>query len=486
MLSLVKSLAMFDLSPEERRRVMLHTLKSLEDYYQNTRERRVSPPLNIQQIQQQAQVDFGKHRSEEEAVNHVIESLEKFAVQTPHPSYYGLYNPRATFASILGDLIAATYNPQMAAWSHSPFAVEAENHLIQSFGRMFGLPEHSIDGVFTGGGAEANTTAVLCALNHAFPGFANEGVVNAKKRPLIYCSEEAHHSVIKAARSAGLGLKSVRNIPVNEHQEMRIDQLQHRLKEDIEAGHQPFMLIGTAGTTGTGEVDSLPELSAIAIDRGLWFHVDAAWGGAAILSDSCHHLISGIEMADSITFDAHKWLSVPMSGSMFITTDQEILSKSFRTTTEYMPKDAGNLEIVDPFTHSIQWSRRFIGLKLYLSLLMYGWKGYKEVIEHQISIGNTLRELLQQKGWKVLNQTPLPVVCFSHPVFIQDPEFVPWVAQSVVDSGKAWISRYPVNGKPALRACITNYDTQVDDLKALVALLETKRSDYDRMKNMGI
>lgn len=431
-------------------------------------------------------MDFGKERSGEEAVDHVIESLEQFAVQTPHPSYYGLYNPRANFASILGDLIAATYNPQMAAWSHSPFAVEAENHLIQEFGKRFGLPAESIDGVFTGGGAEANTTAVLCALNHTFPDFANEGVVNAQRRPLIYCSEEAHHSVIKAARSSGLGLLSVRNIPVNAHQEMDVERLQKQLSQDIDEGHHPFMLIGTAGTTGTGEVDPLPQLAEIAKVNQLWFHVDAAWGGAAVLSESCHHLLAGIEKANSITFDAHKWLSVPMSGSMFITADPEVLSKSFRITTEYMPKDAGDMEIVDPFTHSIQWSRRFIGLKLYLSLLMYGWKGYEEVIEHQVQMGNEFRELLQQKDWKVLNQTPLPVVCFSHPVFQQDPDFVPWIVQSVVDSGKAWISRYPVNGKPALRACITNYDTQEKDLQALVQLLETQKNDYDRMKNMGI
>lgn len=477
---------MFDLSPEERQQVMLHTLKSLEDYYQNTRQRTVSPSLDIQRIQQQAQVDFDNGLSGTEAVDHVIESLEQFAVQTPHPSYFGLYNPRANFASILGDLIAATYNPQMAAWSHSPFAAEAENHLIREFGKKFGLPAASIDGVFTSGGAEANTTAVLCALNHAFPGFANEGVVNAQKRPLIYCSEEAHHSVIKAARSSGLGLQSVRNVPVNPHQEMDVAQLQKQLLIDIEAGHQPFMLIGTAGTTGTGEVDPLPEFAAIASANGLWFHVDAAWGGAAILSESCHHLLSGIEKADSITFDAHKWLSVPMAGSMFITSDSGILSKSFRVTTEYMPRDASDMEVVDPFTHSIQWSRRFIGLKLYLSLLMYGWKGYEVVIEHQVKMGDTLRKLLHLKGWKVLNQTSLPVVCFSHPVFQQDPEFVPWIAQSVVDSGKAWISSYPVNGQPALRACITNYDTQEEDLQVLVKLLETKRSDYDRMKNMGV
>lgn len=476
---------MFDLNPDERKRILEHTLQSLEDYYQNTRNRRVSPKLDKQAIERFTQVSFDSTPSPEAAVNHVIEGLENYAVHTPHPSYYGLYNPRTTFASILGDLIAATYNPQMAAWSHSPFAVEAETHLIREFGKKFGLPEDSIDGVFTSGGAEANTTAVLCALNHAFPSFAHEGVVNAR-RPLIYCSEEAHHSVIKAARSSGLGWMSVRNISVNEHQEMDVSDLREQLAKDLSAGHQPFMLIGTAGTTGTGEIDPLPELAKVATENGLWFHVDAAWGGAAILSEGLASLLTGISEADSITFDAHKWLSVPMSCSLFITRDQEILSKSFRTTTEYMPKDAGDLEIIDPFTHSIQWSRRFIGLKLYLSLLMYGWDGYREVIEHQNRMGESLRNLLTRKGWKVMNTTKLPVVCFHHQVYFNDRDFVPWMAQSVVDSGEAWISRYPVNGKPSLRACITNYDTQESDLIALVDLLETKKGDYDRQKHMGI
>ena len=477
---------MLDLTPEARQQAILHTLQQLEDYFEQTRNRRVSPKLDIQAIESFAQADFSQPLAVEAAINHVIEGLEKYAVQTPHPGYYGLYNPRANFASILGDLITATYNPQMAAWSHSPFSVEVEAHLIREFGKRFGLPHDSIDGVFTSGGAEANTTAVLCALNHAFPEFANEGVLGISGRPMIYCSEEAHHSVIKAARSAGLGLHSVREIKTNSRQEMEVSILRRTLEEDIQAGCRPFMLIGTAGTTGTGEVDPLPELATMAKERGLWFHVDAAWGGAAILSERLAPLLNGIAQADSITFDAHKWLSVPMSCSLFVTSDPEILSKTFRITTEYMPKDAGELEITDPFTHSIQWSRRFIGLKLYLSLLMFGWEGYEAAIEHQTQIGDRLRRLLEAKGWKIMNATSLPVICFHHQVYLNDPDFVPWIAQSVVDSGKAWISRYPVNGVPALRACITNSATQESDLTLLVDILEAKRGDYDRMKHMGI
>ena len=133
------------------------------------------------------------------------------------------------------------------------------------------------------------------------------------------------------------------------------------------------MINGTAGTTGTGTIDELNQLSFICKKNNIWFHVDAAYGGGAILSQDLKHQLTGIEKSDSITFDAHKWMSVPMGTSIFLTSKNDILSKTFRITTEYMPKEADKLTITEPFTHSIQWSRRFIGLKVYLPLLFYGW-----------------------------------------------------------------------------------------------------------------
>jgi glutamate/tyrosine decarboxylase-like PLP-dependent enzyme len=472
----------FDLTREQRTELFGMLLPELEKYYNNTAELRVTPPLDINEIRQVVRkADFSNPSDIRDAVRLVTGALRKYSVHTPHPRYYGLFNPRPNFPSVIADLITATFNPQLAAWSHSPYASEVENYLISEFGQKIGFPEDTIDGVFATGGAEANITAVLCALNNAYPGFANEGLLLLKKRPAIYCSSEAHHSIVRAAKTSGLGKNSVRMISVDEKGAILTDILEKTILSDKSEGYSPFMIIGTAGTTGTGSIDDFHALALIAIRYKLWFHIDAAWGGAAVLNPETRQWVSGIEKADSVTFDVHKWLSVPMSSSMFITRHREILGKTFRITTDYMPKEAENLEITDAYTHSIQWSRRFIGLKLYLSMMVFGWKGYSEVIQHQVEMGNLLRSMLQENGWVVGNQTPLPVVCFTDEKYKSDPSFTKRICERVIGSGEAWISLYPVNGINTIRACITNYNTSPDDVQALVSTVNRVRSELDEI-----
>lgn len=459
----------FDLSREQRMEIFERLIPELENYYGSTSDQRVTPVLEIEEIKKYVRgTDFKKPLDTITAINSVIDGLKKYIVHTPHPRYYGLFNPRPNFPSVIADLITATFNPQLAAWSHSPFASEVESYLIEEFGKKLGFQTGGIDGVFATGGAEANITAVLCALNHAFPGYSNEGLISLRSRPLLYCSSEAHHSVIRAARTSGLGKDSVRMIPVSEKMEIITEILEKKINSDLSDGFSPFMIIGTAGTTGSGSIDDLNEIASISKKYNLWYHIDSAWGGAAVMNESIRHFLSGIEKADSLTFDVHKWLSVPMSASMFITPHNEILGKTFRIETSYMPKDAENMNITDPYTHSIQWSRRFIGLKLYLSMMVFGWEGYSEVIGHQVEMGNLLRSILKENGWLVLNHTPLPLVCFTDEKHMKDPFFAGRICNSVVKSGDAWISVYPVNGINTLRACITNYNTSSEDIKQLV------------------
>lgn len=468
----------FDLSREQRAELLNILLPELEKYYGNTAQIRVTPPLDIEEIQEFVRkADFSHPTDVKEAVRVVTGALKKYIVHTPHPRYFGLFNPRPNFPSVIADLITATYNPQLAAWSHSPYASEVENYLISEFGQKIGFPAGNTDGVFATGGAEANITAVLCALNNAFPDFANEGLFSVKGRPVIYCSSEAHHSVVRAARTSGLGKNSVRPVSVNEKGEIRSDILEKTIASDLSEGLLPFMIIGTAGTTGAGSIDDLKALASIAESYSLWYHIDAAWGGAAVLNPVTRPWVKGIEKADSVTFDVHKWLSVPMSASMFITQQRDILGKTFRITTEYMPKDAENLQITDAYTHSIQWSRRFIGLKLYLSMMVFGWDGYSEVIGHQVEMGNLLRKILQQNHWMVMNNTPLPLICFTDETHKSDHLFIRKICDGVIRSGEAWVSLYPVNGISTIRACITNYNTSPCDIRALVESVNKVRSE---------
>jgi aromatic-L-amino-acid decarboxylase len=468
----------FDLTVEKRAELFEMLLPELEIYYGNTAELRVTPPLDLEEIKQAVRkADFDHPADIKEAVRMVTGALREYIVHTPHPRYFGLFNPRPNFPSVVADLITATFNPQLAAWSHSPYAAEVENYLISEFGQKVGFPKEEADGVFATGGAEANITAVLCALNNTFPGFANEGLLAIKGRPVIYCSSEAHHSFVRAAKISGLGRNSVGMIAADEKGAISTDILEKKILSDKAEGYIPFMIIGTAGTTGTGAIDNLDALALIAERHSLFYHVDAAWGGAAILNPGTRPWVSGIEKADSVTFDVHKWLSVPMSASMFITRHRELLEKTFRLTADYMPKDAENLEITDAFARSIQWSRRFIGLKLYLSMMVFGWEGYSEVIGHQVEMGNLLRSVLKENGWMVVNQTPLPLVCFTDTNHKSNPLFAKSICEKVIKSGEAWISVYPVNGISTIRACITNYNTSPDDIHALVETVNRVRSE---------
>lgn len=473
----------FDLTPGERKKALDILISILEKYYSGKSFSRVSPPLNISEIRASVgSADFSQPVSLAGAVTSITEALEKYIVHLGHPMYYGLFNPRPNFPSIVADIITAFYNPQLAAWSHSPWASEVENYLIRLFGEKTGFPGEETDGVFATGGAEANITAVQCALNHFFPDYGEKGALALKRRPLIYCSAEAHHSVIRAAKVSGLGRESVRLVPVNDRLEMDIAALEDIIKKDISDLFLPFMVIGTAGTTGTGAIDDLTSVADIAEKYNLWFHTDSAWGGAALLVPEMRSLLKGIERSDSVTLDVHKWLSVTMSASMFITRHRDILARTFRITTEYMPKEAGKLEVTDPFSHSIQWSRRFTGLKLYISLMVFGWKGYEETIGKMTAEGARLKRLLQDNNWEILNNTPLPLACFTDKALKNDPEFISWLCDKVVSSGKAWISVYPVKTINTIRACITNYNTSVTDLEKLVGLLNELRSGY-REKN---
>jgi glutamate/tyrosine decarboxylase-like PLP-dependent enzyme len=469
----------FDLSPEQRSQLLGYLMEELEGFYHQTELLKVTPDLDLEKVIDKVRsFDLKSAVEGRKALKSVMESMTEHTVHTPHPMYYGLYNPRANFAGILADVITAFLNPQLAAWSHAPYASEVEKYMVETFGILFGYPGNSVDGVFATGGAEANFTALLCALNHAFPGIGEKGMQSVKNPLVVYCSQETHHSILKGARVAGLGSASVRIIELDSQYKMRADHLEAEIKKDRKTGKVPVMVVATAGTTGTGTIDHLDEIGQICNRHKIWYHVDAAYGGATAVNPEFRQWIHGIEFSQSLIVDLHKWFSVPMATSMFITRNPEILHQTFHIKTGYMPGDARNLQITDQFTHSFQWSRRFSGLKIFISLLLYGLDGYSEVIGHQISIGEKLRELLKADGWSIKNHTPLPVVCFSDDSFREDPDFARTICDKIVRSGEAWISVYPIRKREMLRACITNYNSGEKHVEKLVKLLDQAREEY--------
>jgi len=444
---------------------------SIEDYLRDLPNLPVAPSADPAVARALlANVDFEKPRSPVEALALAVEGLRGHQVQNGHPRYFGLFNPATTTMSVAADALAAAFNPQLAAWTHAPFACEVEQLLIRSVGAKFGYRPETIGGSFTSGGAEANHSALVAALVQRFPGFAEEGTRGLPGPPVLYVSSESHHSFLKAARLCGIGSGAVRQVPVDGDFVMDASALRAAIREDRSRGRAPFFVAATLGTTGAGLLDPIGAIADVGREEELWVHADAAWGGAiAIVPELARHL-AGIERADSITFDAHKWLSVPMAAGMLFTRHPSILEKTFGVAAGYMPRAGEGAPVVEPHRASMQWSRRFIGLKLFLSLLVAGFEGYAETIREMVRLGGSLRERLARAGFRVVNRTPLPVVCFQdarHPRGASLP-YLEAMARAVVESGQAWVSVTSLGSSlPSIRACITSFRTEERSLDVL-------------------
>jgi len=411
-----------------------------------------------------ARYGFNQAMPLDQVIADVEQMLRTWQVQVTHPRYFGLFNPSVTLASVLADTLAAMYNSQLANWRTSPAGNEIERHTLNWLAEKFGLPADT-SATFTSGGSEANLSAVVVALTRAFPGFGVDGLRSLPAAPTLYATEEAHHSFNKIAHMTGLGRRALRPVATDRNLKLDLADLARRVAEDRRNGLAPFMAVAAAGTTAAGVIDPLAEIGRFCREEGLWFHVDAAWGGAAILSPTLRPHLAGIETADSITCDAHKWLSVPMGAGMFFCRHPAAVAESFRAEVSYMPKKVDGTP--DPYTNTAQWSRRFIGLKLFLALAQLGEAGYAEMIDHQARMGHVLRGALEASGWRIVNSTPLPVICFTRDGL--DPT---GFLAALRDGQIAWMSEARIAGEPVLRACVTSFRTTEADIHWVVAEME--------------
>ena len=457
----------------------LRLIQEIEQFTDEIRTMRVSPQVCPEEIQAELahRYSFDTPIPLDTLTEDVIRLLREGSVHVTHPRYFGLFNPSVRQASILADALVALYNPQLAAWSHAPAANELEQVTLRRFARALGFNMPTLHANFTTGGAEANLSAVLAALVSRIPGWSETGLFGQPRRPTIYLTGETHHSFVKIARMTGLGTDALREIPTDNRLRMDVAALQSQINADHASGRHPLLLVGTAGTTSAGIVDPLEQLSEVATAHGLWFHVDAAWGGSAVLSPQLKGVVAGIERADSVTWDAHKWLSVPMGAGMFFCRHPEAIARAFAITTSYMP-GAVEFSTVDPYATTAQWSRRAIGLKVFMALAELGTGGYAELIERQAQLGDSLRERLRQFGWNVVNDTRLPVVCFTHPDIRHGKLSTSEILHTVDERGRVWISDVVLDKQErVLRACITSFHTNESDIACLLEEIEYARQE---------
>lgn len=450
----------------KRRQWEQHLTVLLQDALSHVAEGRVAPDKSVDSVSRDlSHFDFKSAVPMEELIDWTIQQFRGGVVQLTHPRYFGLFNPAPTFPSECADRIVAAFNPQLATSTTSPAAVAIERSLIQAIARRTGLPDRS-EGHFTSGGSEANFTALVCALSRANPDFGASGARAFSTPPVMYASCDSHLAWFKIAHQAGIGRSAVKLIPTDANGRMDVQALLQALDNDAAHGHLPVMVVATAGTTGAGMIDPLRACAQAAHAAGAWFHVDAAWGGALICSDRLRACLDGIQIADSVTIDAHKWFATTMGCGMFLTPHENLLADTFRVETDYMPSNNPRL---DPYVTSVQWSRRFLGLRLFLSLAAAGWEGYASHVEHAVALADHLKAELAAGGWRIVNESPLAVVC------AEPPDGYPTassIVREIVASGDAWISSTIFGQREVVRMCITNGRTTKRDVDTLVSILQ--------------
>ena len=490
----------FDFSSEERRALGHRLIDRIDHYFSSLKDRPVQPPAEERTIVREPlplpELGDDAGRILDELCREMIDK----GFHIPAANYFGLMNPTPTYMAVLAEALVSALNPQLASLARSQFASALEAETIGWIASRFGWhkpnpsetntdaalqpgtrqqtplrPQAPVcDGTFTSGGNEANFTALALAISHRFPNAIEDGIASIGARPVFYASAESHHSLLKAAGLLGLGRKALRRVPVNSRLHLDTARLIMQIEADYACGFVPFCIVATAGTTSSGAIDDIPALAAIAERYGLWLHVDGAYGAAAAFSDRYRNLLAGIEEADSITVDPHKWLSMPFAAGIILTRHPAMLERTFAVAPPYMP-NMPRPAMIDNFKVSAQWSRRMNSLKLWLTLRVHGRRAYEEMIERQMQLAEQMYEWLERSPY-FEPTAPLTLPILNFRLRGIEEENAGEAHQEFLDEfnrdGRYWISRTQVRGQSVLRMMIISYLSTAEHLAGLQTALE--------------
>jgi len=452
----------------ERQRIDDYLTRALARAEERVLAGTATPTIDIEAFRRELEgFDFLVPRSLSELLDWSIDVLEHGLTHLTHPRYFGLFNPAPTFPAQCADRLVAAFNPQVASSGTSPAAVALEAYVIRRIAERAGFPAGT-GGHFTSGGSEANFTALLCALTHAHPGFALHGARVFAGQPVFYVSKECHRSWVKIAHQAGIGRSAARLVDTDGRGRISLNALTRAITEDRAAGYVPFLIVASAGTTNAGMLDPLNGCADTAAQHHLWYHVDAAWGGAMIASERFRGVLAGLERADSATIDAHKWFATTMGCGMFLVRAPATLTATFQVSASYMQSHELSL---DPYMNTLQWSRRFLGLRLFLSLAAAGWAGHAAHIERAVAQTAWIRGELERRGWSIVNDSPFALLTVVPPASLGEPRAV--VAR-VVASGRAWVALARFEERDVIRICVTHGEAGDADLAILVDILNQR------------
>lgn len=426
--------------------------------------------------------------SAEEIFDQFACDIAPHAMQVPSPRYFGQFNPTPLAIGVWADALCSSLNQNAGAWRNGPTSAILEGQVIRWLCQLIGYGAEAF-GVLASGGSEANLIALKCARDRVAPEIVRLGARPGSELT-VYASEQCHFSVEKSLDILGLGRESLRKIETDNRYHVRLDRLRQTVQTDVDNGRRPFCIVAVAGTTSTGVIDPLPELAGIAKENNCWFHVDAAYGGALAFSDKHRHKLAGIEHADSITFDPHKWMFVPFScGTTLVRDGGQVLRDSFDMSPEYLSEDRGFSDAeYDFFRYGQMGTRRFNALKLWMCFKFMGRRGYSETTERHIELTQYFASRLDEiSGFERTGEIETAVCCFRYlppPVRELSAEEQDRVQQDlqqrVERSGRAFFPSTVLHGRRALRVNINSYLTERRHVDDLIELLRAEVKQADR------
>jgi aromatic-L-amino-acid/L-tryptophan decarboxylase len=383
----------------------------------------------------------------------------------PGPRFFGYVLGSGEPVAALADLLASVLNQNVTAWRSAPAAVTLERHLVHSLAGLLGCPGFS--GSLCGGGSLANLMGLAMAREARLA--ANEGGVQPG---VLYASSEVHMSIPKAVALLGLGRDNLRLIGTDEHYRMRVGELRAAIAADRAAGRKPFAVIATAGTVNTGSIDPLGDIAAVCREHGLWLHVDGAYGALAALA--IPESFAGLSAADSLSLDPHKWLYQPLDCGMLLFRDARSAQRAFSFSGDYAKSlERDPVEAFAFFDESLELSRRFRALKLWLSLRYHGLAAFRSAIRADLEHARQLAGLLSASAeLELLAPVELSAVCFRvrHAGTQTEGDALnAAILQRVIARGRVYLSNATLGGRFALRACFVNHRTTDADVEEIVS-----------------
>lgn len=449
--------------------------------------------LRVDPVHEAVVIDIPEAPMEmEDLLGYLRELVFEQSMYPGHPGFMAYVSGSGTVPGAAADLVAAFLNQNLGGWRLAPGASEIELALTRWLAARFGMPEGS-GGILQSGGAMANFISLKAARDAQAGYEVRDKGVRDLPPMTIYCSDETHVVIVRAADMLGLGADQVRRIPVDAAGRLPVAEVRRAIESDLASGFKPIAIVGTAGTTSTGAIDPLDDLADLAEEFGLWFHVDAAYGGPAILADELKPLFAGVERADSIVMDPHKWLYTPHSGGCALLRDASHLSRSFGAMAAYIHEDKEFTQRgLDLGQLSPQFSRGFHALKVWVSLLAHGTEAYGKRIAHDVHLTRYLAARVEEHPeLELMAPVTLSICCFRYvpadlPDGVDHRDYLNRLNERLMPlaqtQGQVYYSNAILDGTFCQRACIVNHRTEAEHMDQVVDVtVEIGRKLHEEM-----